>query len=179
MNTAAVFLDRDGVINSDRCDFIKSWEEFEFLPTSLEALAVLARTPLKIVVVTNQSGVGRGLLTTATLQQIHARMIDRVRAAGGRIDAVYYCPHSPAANCACRKPSPALFFEAARDFDIDLPLSWAVGDSYRDVQAANCAGVKAILVNRASPDPTATPASTLRFLRADDLQDAVRIVLNS
>jgi D-glycero-D-manno-heptose 1,7-bisphosphate phosphatase len=113
------------------------------------------------------------------LRQIHERMIDGVRASGGRIDAVYYCPHSPDAKCACRKPSPELFFEAARDFDIDLPSSWAVGDSYRDVQAANCAGVSAILLSRVLPDPTATPDSTLRFLRAADLSEAVRIVLSS
>jgi D-glycero-D-manno-heptose 1,7-bisphosphate phosphatase len=179
VNTRAVFLDRDGVINSDRSDFIKSWDEFEFLPTSLDALAVLARSPLKILVVTNQSGVGRGLLTEVTLQQIHARMIDRVRDFGGRIDAVYYCPHLPDANCACRKPSPGLFFEAARDYGINLTSSWAIGDRHRDVQAANRAGVNAILVSRVLPDPSAAPASTLKFLRAADLSDAVRIVLNS
>jgi D-glycero-D-manno-heptose 1,7-bisphosphate phosphatase len=175
----AVFLDRDGVINSDRADFVKSWEEFEFLPRSLRALAALAQTPFRIVVITNQSGIGRGLLTETTLQEIHASMIVQVRGAGGRIDAVYYCPHAPDAFCACRKPAPGLFFEAARDLGIELTSSWAIGDSHRDVQAANYAGVKAILLDRLIPDPSAAPASTLSFLRATDLLDAVRIVLNT
>jgi D-glycero-D-manno-heptose 1,7-bisphosphate phosphatase len=178
LKAQAVFLDRDGVINSDRSDFVKSWEDFEFLPSSLEALATLSQTPHRIVIITNQSGVGRGFLTEAELQQIHARMIDRVCASGGRIDAVYYCPHLPDAGCGCRKPAPGLFFEAARDFAIDLTYSWAIGDSARDVEAANRAGVQAILVERSLPDPSTTPAS-LESLRATDLLDAVRIVLNT
>ena len=137
MKKQAVFLDRDGVINMDRPDFVKSWEEFEFLPGSLEALAALAGTSYKIVVITNQSGVGRGLLTQETLDQMHARMAERIRASGGRIDAIYYCPHVPEAGCDCRKPAIGLFVKAARDLDIDLTSSWAIGDRYRDAQAAH------------------------------------------
>ncbi len=159
MQARAVFLDRDGVINRDRPDFVKSWEEFEFLP-----------------VITNQSGIGRGLLTEETLEQMHAQMIDQVRASGGRIDAIYYCPHVPNVGCECRKPATGLFFEAARDLNIDLATSWAIGDSHRDAQAANRAGVQAILLNRILPDQSAVPASPLRFVRAADLLDAVRIV---
>jgi histidinol-phosphate phosphatase family protein len=173
----AVFLDRDGVINADRLDYVKSWEEFQFLPCSLEALAALSKARYRIVVITNQSAVGRGLLTEAALQQIHTRMIERVRATGGRIDAVYYCPHTPNARCYCRKPAPGLFLEAARNSGIDLTSSWAIGDSHRDVEAANRAGVQAILLDRSLPDASATDASPGRFLRATDLLDAVRIVL--
>jgi histidinol-phosphate phosphatase family protein len=175
----AVFLDRDGVINRDRPDFVKSWEEFEFLPHCLEALAALSRTPYKIVVITNQSGVGRGLLTERTLEQMHAQMIDRVRASGGRIDAIYYCPHAPSIGCDCRKPATGLFLEAARDLNINLTLSWAIGDSHRDAQAANRAGVQAILLDRILPDHSAVPASPLQFVRAADLLEAVRIIQNS
>jgi D-glycero-D-manno-heptose 1,7-bisphosphate phosphatase len=179
VESRAVFLDRDGVINADRPDFVKSWEEFEFLPDSLEALAVLSQTPYKIVVITNQSGVGRGLLSERTLERMHARMIDRVRASGGRIDAIYYCPHDPGVGCDCRKPATGLFFDAARDFDINLTLSWAIGDSHRDTQAANRAGVQAILLDRMLPDQTAVPGSALQFVRAINLFDAVRIIQNS
>ena len=179
MKTQAIFLDRDGVINRDRPDFVKSWDEFEFLPQSLEALAALSRTAYKIVVITNQSGVGRGLLTQKTLEGMHARMIDRVRASGGRIDAIYYCPHAPSVGCNCRKPAVGLFLDAARDLDIDLAFSWAIGDSYRDAQAANRAGVQAILLERILPDPSVVPASPLHMIRATDLFDAVRIIQNS
>ena len=171
VKSQAVFLDRDGVINRDRPDFVKSWEEFEFLPHSLEALAALSQTPYKIVVITNQSGVARGLLTERTLEQMHARMLNSVRASGGRIDAIYYCPHAPGVGCDCRKPATGLFFEAARDLDIDLTLSRAIGDSHRDAQAANRAGVQAILLNRSLPDQGAVPASPLQFVRAADLLD--------
>jgi D-glycero-D-manno-heptose 1,7-bisphosphate phosphatase len=178
MKAQAIFLDRDGVINRDRPDFVKSWEEFEFLPHSLEALAALSRTPYKIVVISNQSGVGRGLITEGTLEQMHARMIERIRASGGRMDAIYYCPHAPGVGCDCRKPAAGLFFEAARDLDINLPSSWAIGDSFRDVQAANRAGVQAILLDRVGADQTAVPESSLRFVRAADLLEAVRIIQN-
>ena len=175
----AVFLDRDGVINIDRTDFVKSWEEFEFAPGSLEALAALSQTSYKIVVITNQSGIGRGLLTQETLEQMHARMIDRVGASGGRIDAIYYCPHAPGAGCECRKPAAGLFFEAARDLDIDLSLSWAIGDRHRDAEAANRAGVRAILLDRVLPDPNAVVESPVQFIRAADLFAAVQIIQNS
>ena len=175
----AVFLDRDGVINIDRSDFVKSWEEFEFVPGSLEALAALSQTSYKIVVITNQSGIGRGLLTQETLEQMHARMIDRVGASGGRIDAIYYCPHAPGAGCECRKPAAGLFFEAARDLDIDLSLSWAIGDRHRDAEAANRAGVRAILLDRVLPDPNAVVESPVQFIRAADLFAAVQIIQNS
>jgi len=173
----AVFLDRDGVINRDSDDFVKSWEEFEFLPGSLEALSALSGTPYKIVVITNQSGIGRGLLTETTLEQMHLRMIDRVRAAGGRIDAIYICPHLPTVGCGCRKPAPGLYFRAARELNLDLTSSWAIGDSWRDIEAADQARVKAVLLNRTSPDPTALSGKSLDYLRAVDLLDATRIIL--
>ena len=176
VKSQAVFLDRDGVINADRTDFVKSWEEFEFLPSSLEALAALATSSYRIVILTNQSGVGRGLLSETTLRQMHQRMMDRIHESGGRIDALYYCPHAPGAGCDCRKPLPGLFFKAAREWDIDLASSWSVGDSRRDVEAAHSAGVPAILLDRILPDPSAELPPSLPVRRAADLLAAVRII---
>ncbi|MEO8096119.1 MAG: D-glycero-beta-D-manno-heptose 1,7-bisphosphate 7-phosphatase [Acidobacteriota bacterium] len=176
MKKPAIFLDRDGVINRDRLDFIKSWEEFEFLPTALQALAILAKTAYHIVVVSNQSGVGRGLLSKATLGEIHEKMIERIQTNGGRIDGVFYCPHVLGEGCSCRKPEPGLFLTAAQELGIDLDASWSVGDRYRDVQAASRAGIRAILLYRELPDSTEIPETDLKFVRAADLLDATRII---
>jgi D-glycero-D-manno-heptose 1,7-bisphosphate phosphatase len=146
MPEAAVFLDRDGVINKDRPDYVRSWEEFEFLPGVLEALRVLAAGPHQVVVVSNQSGIGRGLVSRETVDEIHARMTEAVRRSGGRIDAVYYCPHRPDEDCPCRKPRPGLILKAARELDIDLAGSWLVGDDLRDLESAVAAGVRPVLV---------------------------------
>jgi len=142
----AVFLDRDGVINENRDNYVKSLTEFHFLPGALEALALLATTPLAVVVVTNQSAVGRGRMSEATLTAIHDWMLARVRDAGGRIDAVYTCPHRPEDACSCRKPQPHLLYQAAWELGIDLQRSVFVGDSVSDARAARAAGCDFILV---------------------------------
>ncbi|MCX6570988.1 MAG: D-glycero-beta-D-manno-heptose 1,7-bisphosphate 7-phosphatase [Candidatus Aminicenantes bacterium] len=146
MPKAAVFLDRDGVINRDRSDYVKSWEEFEFLPGVLEAFRVLALGLHQVVVISNQSCIGRGLVGRAMVDEIHACMTEAVRRSGGRIDAVYYCPHRPDEDCPCRKPRPGLILKAARELDIDLAASWLVGDDLRDLETAKAAGVRPVLV---------------------------------
>jgi D-glycero-D-manno-heptose 1,7-bisphosphate phosphatase len=146
MANNAVFLDRDGVINRDRADYVKSWEEFEFLPGVLEAFRLLARGPHRIIVVSNQSAIGRGLVSREAVDEIHARMTEAVRRSGGRIDAVYYCPHRPEADCLCRKPRPGLLLKAARELGIDLAGSWLIGDDLRDLESAVAAGVRPVLV---------------------------------
>ena len=146
MKKPAIFLDRDGVINRDRPDYVKSWAEFEFLPGVLEALRQLAATPYAIVVVTNQSAIGKGLVSQAAVDGIHNQMLAAVDEAGGRIDALYYCPHHPQAGCDCRKPRPGLLMQAAGDLGLDLSQSWLIGDSLRDLQCAVAAGVRPILV---------------------------------
>lgn len=175
----AVFLDRDGVINRDRSDFVKSWDEFEFLPHALEALRILSQTPYAIIIVSNQSGIGRGLITEETLRDMHRRMMDRIHAEGGRIDAIYYCPHAPEAGCACRKPAAGLFWQAARDLNLDLAASWAIGDSYRDAEAANRAGVRAILLDRSLPDHSAIPEAPVEAQRTTDLLSAARVITSA
>ncbi len=142
----AVFLDRDGVINRRRPDHVKSWAEFEFLPGALEALAKLHRMGVRVVVVTNQAAVGRGVLSEGHLDRIHERMAAVVAAAGGQIEAIYACLHLPEAGCACRKPAPELFQRASTELGITLADSVMVGDAPTDVQAAQAVGCQAILV---------------------------------
>src|SRR2546430_10859182 len=131
----AVFLDRDGLINRRRPDHVKSWEEFEFLPGVLEALAALRSIDTRVVVITNQSVVGRGLLAAEGLRRIHARMLQAIRTAGGHVEAIYACLHAPAEGCTCRKPAPTLFYRASYDLGIRLSDSIMVGDSPTDVHS--------------------------------------------
>ena len=142
----AVFLDRDGVINENRSDHVKAWEEFVFLPGVLDALRLLARHDRPIIVVTNQAVINRGLVRRETVEQVHRRMCDEIAQGGGRIDAIYYCPHRPEEGCDCRKPRPGLLLQAAREMSLDLPGSYFIGDALSDVEAALAAGCRPILV---------------------------------
>lgn len=142
----AVFLDRDGVINENQPDYVRSWAEVRFIPGALEALAHLAQAPFAVVVVTNQSAIGRGLMAEKVAAEINRRLQEVVTAHGGRIDAFYVCPHTPEEGCACRKPQPGLLLQAAEEQDLDLAASYLVGDALSDVQAARAAGVHPILV---------------------------------
>ena len=142
----AVLLDRDGVINRNRTDYVKSWEEFEFLPGSLEALRMLAEQGTRVIVVTNQSVVGRGIIPQDELDRIHARMTREIEAHGGRIDAILCCSHSPDDGCLCRKPRPGLLLEAMDRFQLDPNLCYVVGDSLNDLMAARAAGLPFVMV---------------------------------
>jgi len=144
--TAAVFLDRDGVINENREDYVKSWDEVRFLPCALEALAQLASLPFLIVLTTNQSPIGRGILTAEEVEAINQRLVAEIEAHGGRVDGVYTCPHHPDEGCGCRKPQPGLLYQAAQDLGLDLGRSYLVGDALSDIQAALAAGCRPILV---------------------------------
>jgi len=141
-----VILDRDGVINEDSKEFIKTPAEWHALPGSLEAIARLTAAGFTLTVATNQSGVGRGLLDEATLTAIHRRMIDAVTTAGGRIEAIHYCPHRPEDQCDCRKPQPGLLREIAARFHTSLRAVPVIGDSERDIEAARRVGARPILV---------------------------------
>jgi D-glycero-D-manno-heptose 1,7-bisphosphate phosphatase len=141
-----VILDRDGVINYDSESYIKSADEWRPLPGAVEAIAKLTQAGYHVVVATNQSGIGRGLFETATLNAIHDRMYRAVTQAGGRIDAVFYCPHGQEASCYCRKPKPGLFEEIARRFNTLLKDVPAIGDALRDLEAAAATGAQPILV---------------------------------
>ncbi len=141
-----IILDRDGVINLDSDHFIKTPDEWKPIDGSLEAIARLNQAGYRVVVATNQSGVGRGLFDMAMLNAIHAKMHKAVSSVGGRIDAVFYCPHAAEAKCACRKPQAGMYLEIAERFDISLIDVLTVGDSLRDLQAAVAVGAAPILV---------------------------------
>ena len=141
-----IILDRDGVINHDSDAYIKSPEEWRPLPGSLEAIARLTKAGFRVVVATNQSGVGRGLFDLATLARIHAKMHQAVNQAGGHLDAIFFCPHPSDAQCHCRKPAPGMLEEILRRFEVEASSVTMVGDALRDLQAADTAGVRPILV---------------------------------
>jgi D-glycero-D-manno-heptose 1,7-bisphosphate phosphatase len=142
----AIFLDRDGVIIENRADYVKSLAEVQFIPGALAALAGAAPWAGAIVVVTNQSAVGRGLVTPATAEAINDFVRQQVEAAGGRLDGVFMCPHAPNQGCDCRKPAPGLLRQAAEILRLDLAASVMVGDAVSDVQAGHAAGARAMLV---------------------------------
>lgn len=150
-----VFLDRDGVINRKAAEgrYVTSWAEFDFLPGALKGLRTLGRLPRPIVVVTNQRGVARGALSELDLAEIHSRMINRIRGEGGRIDAVYHCPHEGA--CDCRKPKPGLFQRAAHELGVGLAGSVLVGDRLSDMQAAEAIHALGVLVRGEADEPGA------------------------
>ncbi len=144
----AVFLDRDGTINADRPDYIKTPREFSFLPRATAALRALAALELEIIVVTNQSAVGRGIVSLETAREINRQMIDGIHRQGGRITDVYMCPHTPEDRCACRKPKPGLLVQAAKEHALDLCRSFIVGDRHSDLEAGKAVGCSAILIGK-------------------------------
>jgi len=141
-----VILDRDGVINRESDDFIKSPAEWIPLPGSLEAITRLTKSGYTVVVASNQSGVGRGLFSLEMLGKINAHMNAAVEKAGGKIDAVFVCPHKPEDGCDCRKPKPGLFTQIAARYGVSLKDVPAIGDAARDIEAARAAGARPILV---------------------------------
>ncbi|MGC2458599.1 MAG: D-glycero-beta-D-manno-heptose 1,7-bisphosphate 7-phosphatase [Gallionellaceae bacterium] len=141
-----IILDRDGVINYDSAQFIKSPEEWKPIPGSLEAIARLCQADYHVVVATNQSGVGRGLFDMSMLNAIHDKMHRAVAQAGGRIDAVFFCPHTAEANCNCRKPRSGMIEEVAERYNMNLQGVPAVGDSLRDLESTARLGAQPILV---------------------------------
>ncbi len=144
--TPAIFLDRDGVINQNRADHVKSWDEFEFVPGALESIRVLTEIGLPIFVVTNQAIINRGLVTVEQLEEIHSRMLDEIARAGGLITQVYYCPHDNHENCSCRKPASGMLRQAASDYNLDLAQSFMVGDAWTDIAAGLDVHARSILV---------------------------------
>ncbi len=173
-----VILDRDGVINHDSAAYIKSPEEWKPIPGSLEAIALLSQAGYRVLVATNQSGIGRGLFEMATLNAIHDKMHRALGLAGGRIDGIFYCPHAHDAGCECRKPKPGLLEEIAHRFGVSLEGVPLIGDSLRDLQAAAAVGAQPILVLTGKGKKTRKdgnlPEGTVVY---DDLAAAVRSLL--
>jgi D-glycero-D-manno-heptose 1,7-bisphosphate phosphatase len=142
-----VILDRDGVINFDSPDYIKSPEEWHAIPGSLEAIARLHRANIKVAVATNQSGVARNYYDLAMLKKIHESMLDQLKTAGGYIDKITFCPHHPDDHCECRKPKPGMLLEISKYLNIDLKNAVMIGDAKRDMEAAITAGAKGIFID--------------------------------
>lgn len=177
----AIFLDRDGVINANRPDHVKCWDEFVFLPRALDALKQLAGTAFVVIVTTNQAAINRKMVEEATVRDIHARMAAAIEQAGGRLDAIYYCPHRPDENCACRKPQPGMYLRAAEEWGLDLANSYVVGDAQADVNAARAIGAQPILVltgrGREFSDVCGSPEGVPGGPVTEDLYAAVEWIL--
>jgi D-glycero-D-manno-heptose 1,7-bisphosphate phosphatase len=173
-----VILDRDGVINQDSDQFIKTPEEWKPIPGSLEAIARLNHAGFRVIVASNQSGIGRGLFDMGALNAINDKMYRALAQAGGRIDALFYCPHAADANCGCRKPKPGMFTDIAQRFNVDLSGVPSVGDSLRDLQAAAAVGAQPVMVLTGKGAKTRAagglPDDTLVFA---DLAEAVRHIV--
>ncbi len=176
-----IFLDRDGVINRDSPNYIKCWEEFEFLPGSLEALRLLTQAGYHLILITNQSIINRGMATAEDLAHTHRRLREAVAAAGGRIFDIFFCPHQPDEHCDCRKPKPGLILQAQARHGIELARTIMIGDSGRDIRCGRQAGCGATILVRTGYKPDVEQRLAAEGLHpdavADDLLAAARWIL--
>ena len=156
-----MFVDRDGVINRRRPgDYVRSWGQFRFLPGARAGLRLLREAGHLLVVITNQRGIGRGLMSEADLAEVHRRMQAELVRAGAGVDAIFHCPHDLSAGCNCRKPRPGMIEQALTRFSIDTAGSWVVGDSLSDLEAGRAVGIRGILVvPRGGPHPPGVEAA--------------------
>ena len=178
-----VFLDRDGTINRDSSDYIKSREEFEFLPLSLGAIKKLTLNGFVNMVITNQSAVSRNLISTGSLDAVHNLMAQTVAQNGGEIKDVFYCPHLPSDGCDCRKPEPGLIYQAREKYGIDLSETVMVGDSAKDIECAHRAGCgRAVLVKSGLDDNVEDELKSRQiypdFVAGDLIEAAKWIIVN-
>ena len=174
-----IILDRDGVINHDSDDFIKSPEEWEPIEGSLEAIARLNHAGYSVVVITNQSGIARGLLDVDTLTRIHSKMRRMLAQAGGKIESILFCPHGPEDDCPCRKPKEGAYTELASRLRLNLTDVPAVGDSLRDLEAAKAVGARPILVKTGKGERTLSQGIPEGVAVYDNLSDVVTDLLDT
>jgi histidinol-phosphate phosphatase family protein len=180
MSRPAVFLDRDGLLIENQPEYVRAWSHVEFLPGSIRAIQQLNASSYVIVMVTNQSVVGRGIISLEEAMRINQQIVDEVAVRGGRIDATYMCPHDPGEGCRCRKPEPGMLLQAAAELDLDLTRSYMIGDAISDVEAGRSAGVPSILVRTGRGNEQvrfAPPDLQTRLLIVADLPAAVRHIL--
>jgi D-glycero-D-manno-heptose 1,7-bisphosphate phosphatase len=174
-----IFLDRDGVINENRDDHVRSWAQFVFVPGALDALRLLTQWQYRIFIVTNQAVVGRGLITAETLDDIHTRMRATIQAHGGQITDMRACLHRPDEHCGCRKPQPGMLRDLATTWQINLARTYFVGDALTDMQAGKAAGCRTLLVRTGRGSEQATNpawAAAQPDHAADDLLAAVHLI---
>jgi len=181
MIKTVVFLDRDGVINRNiDGDYVRHWQEFEFLPGSREAIQRLLRENTPVIVVCNQACIGKGLVSDATVQEINRRLVTQTSIASRKISAVYYCPHRIEDGCQCRKPKPGMLLKAAADWDLDLTRCYMIGDAISDIEAGSAVSCTTFLVktgrgNRALQERQNW--KTQPDFIVEDLAQAVEIIL--
>jgi D-glycero-D-manno-heptose 1,7-bisphosphate phosphatase len=177
-----IFLDRDGVMNYDSVNYIKSWQEYKFLPGSLGAMAALSRAGYTLILITNQSIIGRGMVPVAVLEDMHQRLKQAVATAGGRIFDIFYCPHHPDDHCDCRKPEPGLIFQAKEKHGIDLLSTVMIGDNAKDVACGRNAGCGATILVRTGCGRQAEAELSEKKIPpsavVDDLGGAAQLILS-
>ena len=177
-----VFLDRDGVINRDSPNYIKSWAEFEFLPNSRKAITRLTQNGFTIILITNQSAVNRKMISRADLDHIHRCMTTACNARGGHIRDIFFCPHTPDEGCACRKPKPGLIFQARDKYNIDIRDTVMIGDSAKDIACARNAGCRQAILVRTGNIVKARRQLAEKNIQpdyiAEDLLDAVSQIID-
>ena len=149
-----IILDRDGVINEDSDNYIRSVSEWQPIEGSIRAIAALSKAGYQLAITTNQSGIARGYFPVTELNAMHQKMTDLVTSEGGKIDAIFFCPHGPDDQCSCRKPQPGMVLDALTQFQQKPENCWVVGDSLRDIQAGLQAGCKAALVRTGKGERT-------------------------
>jgi len=177
----AIFLDRDGVLIENRADYVKTWSQVKILPEAIKALANLNLKKYKIIIVTNQSAVGRDLISFETAANINDRLVELIRSEKGKLDSAFICPHEPNDGCDCRKPKPGLLLQAAEVLSLDLKRSWMIGDAWTDVQAGQAADVRGTIivktgrgVDQLSMSP---PKGIGNYQVCDDLSKALAFIL--
>ena len=174
-----VFLDRDGVINRDAPAYVTAWDRFEFLPGSLDAIAALTAADIDTIIITNQSAVARGLMLPETLADIHARLCHAVLENGGRIRAIFHCPHHPTDGCHCRKPRPGMIWQARDRYGLDLKQTIMIGDRATDIVCGRQAGCGATILVRSGLEDERLRLASLGVRPdhiAPDLAAAVRFI---
>ena len=178
----AIFLDRDGVIIKNRADYVRDWSHVHIFPKAIHALSNVNIKNHKIVIVTNQSAVGQGLISLETATAINNRLIEVIRNQHGKIDAAYLCPHTAEDECECRKPKPGMLLQAAQELSLDLKRSWMIGDAWSDVQAGQSAGVRGTIIVKTGRGTDQLllprPDGTNHPLVCDNLAQAFDVILD-
>ena len=177
----AIFIDRDGVVIENRAEYVLDWSQVSIFPEAIRALTNVAPEKYKIIIVTNQSAVGRGIISMETAVDINDRLIRLIQNMGSRIDGVYLCPHAPEDECNCRKPKPGLLLQAAGELSLDLKRSWMIGDAWSDIQAGQAAGVHMTVMVKtgrgADQLSLPQPKGVTEFLICDTLLQAIETIL--
>ena len=177
INKQVLFLDRDGVINREADGYVTEWSEFEILPGALDAIKRVTEEGYKIIIISNQSAIGRGLATRGEIDRIMTNMVAEIEASGGKIWDIYYCPHKPEDKCDCRKPEPGLFFQAEEKHKVKLSNTWFVGDKLTDVAVAIKVGVRPILIRGGKPVPGTLVTEEDAVTVVDDLSEAIDYII--